>query len=118
MLRRTFAKTLLFSCAIPCWPFKQIRQKLDNSKLIARLLKERKKFSITCDDGEKFNIIPNTKRTIDIKAALKRRLNMSPAEKEKQDNNGWPRPKVIRSLYTEHPELFCKVKPFHKHHDK
>lgn len=59
MLRRTFAKTLLGLCSIPFWPFTEAKKKLSNSELIAKLLQERKDFSLLDKDG---NVIVNIVR--------------------------------------------------------
>ena len=60
MLRRSFIKFLAGAITLPLTPFpnakKKLQDKINNSALIKRLLKEKKDFTITCD-GDGFNII-------------------------------------------------------------
>ena len=94
MLRRTFAKTILATCSLPFWPFPKIKEKINNSELIKRLLKEGKDFSVSFKNNEegannapwKCNIIRKKRRYVDVKQLLQDRLNMSEEEKAKQDN--------------------------------
>ena len=88
MLRRTFAKTLLVSCSLPFWPFPQVKEKVSNSDLIKRLLKERKDFCIkTEEDGLLVNII-RRKHKFNATEAMNDRLNMT-SEAKKIHNTQW-----------------------------
>ena len=87
MLRRTFAKTLLASCSLPFWPFPQIKEKISNSDLIKRLLKERKDFCvISAEDGLVVNII-RQKHRFNFTEAMNNRLDITPQEKLIEDQN-------------------------------
>ena len=92
MLRRTFAKTLLVSCSLPFWPFPQIKEKISNSELIKRLLKERKDFCIITEkDGLVVNII-RQKRRFNFIEAMNDRLNTTLEDKKISDAPWKPRP--------------------------
>jgi len=90
MLRRTFAKTILAACSIPLWPFPQVKERLNNSDLIRKLLKEGKDFSISNKEcGWKFNIIrrkPGVNRNkLFIEAEQRLQQRKLPHEKYLQD---------------------------------
>ena len=93
MLRRTFAKTLLASCSLPFWPFPQLKEKISNSDLIKRLLKERKDFSFTTDDGMEFNVVRRKGSRISkqFQYGLEQRSKMTDEEKRTTDHPWQPR---------------------------
>ena len=63
MFRRTFVKSLMAACSLPIWPFPKIKEKLNNSDFIKRLLKENKNFSIHCEHGLSCNIIRRKRKS-------------------------------------------------------
>lgn len=107
MLRRTFAQTLLFSCSLPFWPFPQVKDRLSNSDLIKKLLKERKDFRIICrviedgendgdNNGENDSMVVNIvrkKRCVDFTQAMLNRIDMT--EEQKPHDTPW-QPKRIQ----------------------
>ena len=61
MFRRNFVKIMVGIITLPLIPFsktkKKIEDKLYDNPLIKKLLKDKKDFSITCEDGSGFNIV-------------------------------------------------------------